>query len=760
MNDIRQHPVVLLEANEKRPKQKNWSNIEISDLPTYIKRDTNKNWGIRCDHVVVVDVDAKEANAGKCERDMVKFKEDILAIDTYMVRTRSGNPHAYFALEDRMNHWKRKIGMWGFVDICTGSNSVVVAAGSTVQGVKYVEIKKGIINNMPDWLFNEINHAMEREQKEQKDEARQSCRTKRSIVETQDEILALLIQNGYEHPVIKQNKYGDYDIVYGQPHTCAITGREHDKIDGFVFKADDGELLAGCYSHHCTGKYKRLSCNTQPPELARLIDLAANHSTHHAIASVAVHLYKDNIKYVHQSGWYHFQSENGLWRYDAPGHTLRILLSTSVSDAFSKRILAYNEMIRNAISQSVKDTYDQTISKLATVIMKLGDGYQKDKLIKEAQPLLADDDLLSKMDESELLGFSNGVYDLRTLEFRKGKPEDYVSLSVGYDYPTDITDAEKQQVYNVFRAPFDTDAMADYILKTLASCLDGKRSVAEFFIWCGSGSNSKSTLQELVFSTMGAYAQPLDISLWTRPKGAAGSALPELADKRSARFTFSNEPESSDKLQVAKLKEVTGGERITARKLYGNPITYRPKFGIFILTNTLPELSKLDGGISRRIRVVPFKYQFKQLPMEGERKADPEVMYNCRNNMRWRQACMVMLLEKYKEIRNLTALPIPPEVQEASAQYLDDNNPIGRWLASHYVMTHNQKDIIKACDMYHAYCQDSEDKISITSFGVAMHQINDVPRKMMRVGGSTSNYYIGIKRRLRVENDDEIDLID
>ena len=132
--------------------------------------------------------------------------------------------------------------------------------------------------------------------------------------------------------------------------------------------------------------------------------------------------------------------------------------------------MAYNEIMRNTSQQEKKNACDKMIEMLAKVIMKLGDGYHKDKLVKEAKSLLSDDTLMDVMDENELIGFDNGVFDLRTMEFRKGKPEDYVSITVGYDYPEpgSVSKQDIDDVYNVFRSPFDSDEMAEYILKTIA----------------------------------------------------------------------------------------------------------------------------------------------------------------------------------------------------------------------------------------------------------------------------------------------------
>jgi P4 family phage/plasmid primase-like protien len=275
-------------------------------------------------------------------------------------------------------------------------------------------------------------------------------------------------------------------------------------------------------------------------------------------------------------------------------------------------------------------------------------------------------------------------------------------------------------------------------------CLDGRRSVAEFFVWTGSGSNGKSTQQELIMATLGKYAAPLDITFWTRARGAQGGALPELADKRSCRFCFSNEPEASDKLQVAKLKEVTGGERLTARKLYCDPVTFRPKFGVFILTNTLPELSKTDGGVSRRLRVVPFAHQFRQHPLPGQRQADPAIMEACRTNLEWRRALMRMLLDRYPAVRALHALPLPREVVEASAEYLEDNNPVGRWLAENYTVTHDPDHTVAATELHAAYSAAMRNHpLTMTAFGISMTQTNGIPKRKK----NNISTYLGLVRR-------------
>jgi phage/plasmid-associated DNA primase len=68
--------------------------------------------------------------------------------------------------------------------------------------------------------------------------------------------------------------------------------------------------------------------------------------------------------------------------------------------------------------------------------------------------------------------------------------------------------------------------------------------------------------------------------------------------------------EAKEKLQVAKAKNITGGEDIVARPLFKKAYEYLPQFTPAILCNEKLELSRIDGGICRRIVICPFTNKF------------------------------------------------------------------------------------------------------------------------------------------------------
>ena len=67
------------------------------------------------------------------------------------------------------------------------------------------------------------------------------------------------------------------------------------------------------------------------------------------------------------------------------------------------------------------------------------------------------------------------------------------------------------------------------------------------------------------------------------------------------------------------LKQLTGGDPLTARALFKDHITFIPQFTFVALTNNLFEIAATDKGTWRRISVPPFKSTFTHSPYN-----DPE----------------------------------------------------------------------------------------------------------------------------------------
>lgn len=200
----------------------------------------------------------------------------------------------------------------------------------------------------------------------------------------------------------------------------------------------------------------------------------------------------------------------------------------------------------------------------------------------------------------DLLNTPAGVIDLMDGRLRPHDPALYL---------TRLTRAASQGDCPRFRAflrqATDGDEQLQaYLQKAVGYSLTGDTSEQCIFVCYGAGRNGKSTLLEAVGRALGDYAancQPE--TLMVRPAGGVNSDLARLA---GARFVTSAEPAAGMQLNESLVKQLTGGDRVTARRLYGHEFEFTPSFKLWLSTNHLPRIQGGDEGIWRRIRLIPF----------------------------------------------------------------------------------------------------------------------------------------------------------
>ena len=134
------------------------------------------------------------------------------------------------------------------------------------------------------------------------------------------------------------------------------------------------------------------------------------------------------------------------------------------------------------------------------------------------------------------------------------------------------------------------------------------------YIWTGIGGNGKSKLIELLRKCIGDYACTLPVALITQKRGRAEGATPALAATQGKRFACLQEPEGDETINVGLMKELTGGDTIIARKMYAEPVEFKPQFKMLLTCNILPDIKSSDRGTWRRVRAVEFTSVFTDNP--------------------------------------------------------------------------------------------------------------------------------------------------
>jgi putative DNA primase/helicase len=164
---------------------------------------------------------------------------------------------------------------------------------------------------------------------------------------------------------------------------------------------------------------------------------------------------------------------------------------------------------------------------------------------------------------------------------------------------------------------FNNDAeMIKFIQKSVGYTLTGSTKEQCMFICYGDGANGKSVFLDVVASMLGDYAVNAQVETVMSHKGAQ-AASSDLARLKGARMVTTSEPNEGSKFNEGLVKQLTGGDKITARFLYGKEFEYKPEFKLWLATNYKPVIRGTDMGIWRRIRLIPFEVQ---IPREKQDK--------------------------------------------------------------------------------------------------------------------------------------------
>ena len=349
---------------------------------------------------------------------------------------------------------------------------------------------------------------------------------------------------------------------------------------------------------------------------------------------------------ISKKKWYEYI--NNRWEPMDEANTIIKKLNIELTNDYIKIGIAYGQKALHTDNEFIKKDL-LAKSKIAnTIAEKLGSMCFKKEVIKELMHLYYDSKFMLKLDENRyLLGFNNGVYDLKNNYFRNGRPEDYISMSTNCDYiKYDESNTNIINVYNFFDQIQPNQEMRDYLLLKLSSFLEGIQRDQKFEIWTGTGANGKGRILKLVIDALGDYACTIPITLLTKPRSDSNSVTPALAMTKGKRCCVFQEPENDDKIYVGHMKNITGGDKLMARSLYSDPVEFYPQFKTILACNKLPDIPSADGGTWRRIRVVPFETKFVDNPTEPNHRKKINNIDDLITE--WKSAFLSILLEKYK----------------------------------------------------------------------------------------------------------------
>jgi len=385
----------------------------------------------------------------------------------------------------------------------------------------------------------------------------------------------------------------------------------------------------------------------------------------HKITMISKLLFFINKDFVYsRNNWYYFNSS--IWRSDNDNIEMKKCI-IDLSKMFDKIKTYYD--VRSTDGTTI--TLNKNIKSLINKFHK--PGYQDD-IIKGAKIYNNDELFITKLNSKKhLLPFTNDVYDLLENKFRNTRKDDYINLTVGFEFPS----FENPEVRIFLEQVLPIKGVRDYVLKKMSECLNGDIPNTYFLMFIGdTGANGKSQLLNLMKLTMGDFGEKVEVTLLTRKRNNANEANTEKVKLMNKRFAFLSEPEDGEKINIGLLKELTGSEEIVARGLYQEAMSFVMEAKLFLACNELPEIKGEDTALWRRIRVIDFPSRFVDDPKEsGEYKIDRTLPSRMREDVSWRQTFMKILLDYY-----FIDVKEPVEVQVKTNEYRQENNDFYSWM--------------------------------------------------------------------------------
>lgn len=264
-----------------------------------------------------------------------------------------------------------------------------------------------------------------------------------------------------------------------------------------------------------------------------------------------------------------------------------------------------------------------------------------------------------------ILNTPGGTVSLRTGELMPHDPENYCTQM------TAVAPAGRCDRWTKFLAEItdgDVD-LAGYLKRLAGYCLTGSTREHSLHFLYGLGSNGKSVFCDTLQGIMNNYAISAPTDTFTE------SHIPrhptELAMLDGPRLVLAQETEEGRRWAETRIKSLTGGDVIAARRMRQDFFTFRPKFKLIIAGNHKPTLATVDEAMRRRFHVIPFTVTIA--PEKRDKNLAAALEREWPGILRW-------AIEGCIEYCEADGLHPPSKVVEATDEYLKSQDVLHEWI--------------------------------------------------------------------------------
>ncbi|MFI1539549.1 DNA primase family protein [Streptomyces anandii] len=304
-------------------------------------------------------------------------------------------------------------------------------------------------------------------------------------------------------------------------------------------------------------------------------------------AKLFVKLYADDYRHVPGIGWYRWDTTR--WQIDeddtvlwAAGELAESIAAQDPRGVFSAQALQQHR--RRALST-------------AGINAMLTQAKSAPGMVLNAALLDADPYALCTPD---------GIVDLYTGLIKKPDPNlDFHSRSTSVGPQHVRTPRWDRFLTDTFGDDTEGREMIAYLQLLLGYSVTGDVGGQVLPFLFGSGKNGKSVLLDVLMKLLGDYADAAPPGfLMARPYEGHPTDLAELHGRR---VIVCSEVKPGDKFDEARVKLLTGGDRIKARRMRQDFFGFQPTHKLWLLGNHRPEVGTGGFAFWRRMRLIPFE---------------------------------------------------------------------------------------------------------------------------------------------------------
>jgi len=421
--------------------------------------------------------------------------------------------------------------------------------------------------------------------------------------------------------------------------------------------------------------------------------------------------HRDKCRFVPGIGWHVWDGKR--WKPDRAGGVERLARQTAVS----------------ILAEAAATVSDERRKTLVAWALKSESAERQRAMLALAQSERALVRLPDSLDANPwLFSAANGVVDLRTGQRKPHSRDDLISLGTDVAYEPDAPCPRWQQFLEEI---FASDAeLIGFAQRFIGYSLTGDTREQILALFAGSGCNGKTVFLNVLRRLLGSYAVTSAFDTFMRARSDRAPRN-DLARLHRARLVTAAESGESGRLDERTVKEITGGDRIACRFLYGEHFEYTPQFKLLLVTNHRPRVDGGDDAIWRRLRLVPFEQNFegredRHLAAKLERELSGILAWAVQGCLAWQR----------------DGLGHASAITRATTSYRQDEDVLGAFLDERCLMA-GEIPTAELQDAYEQYCHDAGEK-PLTARALGKRLTKRGVHREQRPDGDRTRIYRGV----------------